>query len=219
MDPVAAIVLGGSALLIGLALLALFGRAHRSRLIAAWVAMVGFAFFASFVFWKRVQLRRSADPVYYDLPSGPGPQRVELFKCGLAPGYRVRLVRRKDRAFDPDLNAKLAPCGFNIALCEKLVLYQHTFDSDGVIEFDSEYPDVALRYEAAPESRPLLEAAAVEVRCPSGFHQAMGQWLEMLNSRLTFFLGGLILAGLGASVQRRKLRSQASAGKPAAPAS
>src|SRR5215510_364245 len=100
MDPVAAIVVGASVLFVGLALLALLGRPHRSRLIAAWVAMVGFAFLASFIFWKRVQLRQSADPMYYDLPSGPGPQKVTLFKRGLAPGYRVRLVRRSDRTFD-----------------------------------------------------------------------------------------------------------------------
>jgi hypothetical protein len=217
MDPVAAVVLGACALFIGFTLLAMFGRPHRSRLFAAWVAMVGFAFLASFIFWKRYQLRMSADPVYYDLQTTPGPHKLVLAKPGLSPGYRIRLVRRADRTFDPDLFAKLGSCQWGITSCEKLALSHHTFEQDGVIECDSEYPDVVLQYEAAPETRKFLEEAAVQVGCPSGFHKSMAQGLQMLNSRLTFFLAGLVLAGFGASVQRRKLRIRPPAGTPPSP--
>jgi len=219
MDPVAAIVLGTSALFVGFTLLALLGRAHRSRLVAAWVAMVGFAFFASFCFWKRDQLRRSAVPVYCELPSSPGPHQVTLDKPGASPGYRIRIVRRSDRTFDQELKAKLVPCGWKITICEKLALSMYTFVEDDVIEFDSEYPDVVLRYESLPGMQPLLDAAAIEVTCPTGFRKPMGQWLATLNSRIAFFLGALVLAGLGASVQRRKLRAQAPASKPEPPTS
>jgi hypothetical protein len=214
MDPVAAVVLGACALFVGSTLLAMFGRPHRNLLVAAWVAMVGFAFLASFIFWKRVQLGRSADVIYVDLAGSPGSRRVTLAKPGLSPGYRVRLVRRSDRTFDKELFAKLGSCNWRIPVCEKLVLTEHTFDPEGILEFLSEYPDVVLQYEASPETQKFLDAAAIELRCPSGFHKALAQWLQMLNSRLTFFLGGLVLAGLGASVQRRKLRIQARAGNP-----
>jgi hypothetical protein len=219
MDPLAAVVLGGCALFIGLALLALLGRAGRSRLIAARVAMVGFVGLASFSFWKGIQLRRSAGPVYYDLPAAPGTHRVTLAKPGLSPGYRVKIVRRKDRAFDKALAAKLAPCHWSIAVCENLVLSVHQFDEDDVIEFKSEYDDVVLVYEATPETQPVLESALVELRCPADFQKTMAQWRSMLNSRMVFFLAGLILAGLGASVQRRKLAARAAAGNPRPPPS
>jgi hypothetical protein len=219
MDPVAAVVLAACALFIGFTLLAMIGRPRRSRLIAAWVAMVGFAFLASFIFWKRVQLRLSADPVYYDLQAAPGPHQVVLVKPGLSPGYRIRLVRRADRTFDKDLRAKLDPCQWEIPICEKLVLSRHTFDQDGVIEFLSEYSDVVLQYDATPETQKFLEGAAVELRCPSGFHKSLAQWMQMLNVRLTFFLAALVLAGLGASVQRRKLRALPPAGNPPSPPS
>jgi len=218
MDPMVAVIWGACALFFGFALLALFGRPVRSRVIAARAAMVGFACLASFCFWKGFQLRRSAGPVYYDLPSAPGDHRVTLAKQGLSPGYRVRLVRRTDRAFDKDLSAKLAPCGWSITVCEKLALSVYRFEND-VIEFDSELPDVNLAYKSVPEMQPLLEAAAVELRCPSAFHKPMAQWLSVLNSRIAFFLGGLVLAALGASVQRRKLRAQATAGNSGGPTS
>jgi hypothetical protein len=223
MDPVAAVVLCACALYIGLALLALLGRAGRSRLVAAWVAMVGFACLASFSFWKGIQLRRSAGPVYYDLPAAPGPHRVTLTKPGLSPGYRVKIVRRKDRTYDPELSAKLAPCAWRIPFCEKLALgvhrFVHGFGVEDVIEFNSEYDDVVLVYDATPETQPVLETALVELRCPADFHKTMAQWRSMLNSRMAFFLGGLILAGLGASVQRRKLAARAVPGDPRPPAS
>jgi hypothetical protein len=216
MDPVAAVVLGASALFIGVALLALFGRASRSWLIAAWAAMVGFAFLASFCFWKGIQLRQSAGPVYYDLPSAPGNHRVTLNKPGLSSGYRVKLVRRKDRTFEKELSAKLVPCDWKIDVCERLAWSRHSFQED-VIEFESEYPDVVLQYDSTPETQALLETAAVELRCPAAFHKSLAQWASMLNSRVAFFLGGLVLAGLGASVQRRKLRAAGTAVKPSPP--
>jgi hypothetical protein len=207
MDPLAALVLCTSALFAGLALLALLGRADRSRLIAAWVAMVGFAGFASFCFWKGIQLQQSVIPVYYEFPaSPPGPQKLTLHKPGLSPGYRVRPVTREDRRFDKDLHGKLnAPFG-GINICEKMALSRHRFDPQGVLEFESEYSTVVFQYEATAENRPLLEQAALEVTCPTGFHKYMAQGLTTLKLRTASFLGGLLLAGLGASAQRRKLR-------------
>jgi len=139
--------------------------------------MVGFALFAAACFWRRVQLRQSAGPVYYELPATPGPQRLTLHKPGLSPGYLVRLVRRTDRSFEKALNAQLCLCRGRIVICENLALTMHTFDPDGIIEFDSEYSDVVLAYEASPEGQSLLETAAVEVRCPSVFQKPMGSRL------------------------------------------
>ena len=177
--------------------------------------MIGFAFFATFCFGKGALLRQSAGPVYYELSAAPGPHKLTLEKPGLSPGYRVRLVRRADRNFDQNLSAQLSRCEWRIDKCEKLALSRHTFDPNGVIEFESEYPDLVLQYESVPEVQSLLEAAAVELKCPAGFLPSIGHLSAELNLRRSFFLGALILAGLGAWVQRRKLRAARHAGKTA----
>ena len=207
IEPLAAVVLIVSALFISIALLGLLGRGDRIRLSASRVAMVGFASFGAFCFWREVQLRQSAGPVYYELAASPGPHRLILFKPGLSPGYRVQLVRRADRTFDKDLSAQLSPCQWRVLKCEKLALTRHTFDADGVMEFDSEYSDVVLEYDATPEVRSLLEGTAIAVRCPAAFEKPMENGQASLNRWMAFFLSGLVLAGLGVSVQRRKLRA------------
>jgi hypothetical protein len=207
MTAAGGVVLAVHALLLGSALLALLGRADRSRLIVAWVAMVGFAAFASFWFWEGVQLRRSVGPVTYDLRSASeGPQKVTLYRTGVVPGYRGRLVRRKDRSFDKELGAKLGIWSWKISICENLALKRITFDQDGVFEFESELSDVVLQYEATPETRPLLEEVVLELTCPGGFRKGMAQQASFLNSRMGMDIVGLLLAAVGAGVQRRKMR-------------
>ena len=206
------LVLAASACLLGLALLALLGRAGRSRLVAAWVAMMGFAGLASFCLGRGVQLKQSAGPLYYDLPAAPaGPHKVTLSRPGLSPGYRGRLVHRKDRSFDKDLFAKLAGCNWRIPICEKLILSVRTFDRDGVFEFESEYPDLVLQYEVTPEIRPLLDEVVLELSCPAGFRETMARGLGTLKLFMALYLGGLLLAALGARSQRRQLRLQKAA--------
>jgi len=207
MGVAAAVVMAASALFVGLALLALLGRGARPRLAGAWIAMVGFAGLAAFCFWRGVELRKSAAPVYHDLPSGPGEQQVTLVKSAVSPGYRVRLVRRDGRTFDPELSEKLRDGHFRITVGSEQSPFCHVFDREGVLEFDSDLPSVALRFDAAPALKPSLDAAAVELRVLPGAMKGLEQARSTLSFRTAFFLGGLLLAGLAASTQRRKLRT------------
>jgi len=201
------VVLILSVLFLGLALLGLLGRADRSRLTAAWVAMAGFAVLATFCCWEGIQLNRSASPVYYELRTMPGDQQqLTLYRRGSAPGYRGRLVHRKDHSFDKDLIAKLAACSWRIGICERLELSEHTFNQDGVFEFESEYPDVVLRYEVTPQTRPILEGVALELSCPVGFHTVIAQHSGALKVLISIYIGGLLLSAFGVGVQRRKMR-------------
>lgn len=207
MGGAAALVIAASAGFVGLALLALLGRGARHRLVGAWIAMVGFAGLAAFCFWRSVELRKSAAPVYHDLPSGTGEQRVMLVKSAVSPGYRVRLVRREDRTFDRELSEKLRDGHFRITVGPEQSPFCHVFDGEGVLEFDSDLPSVALRFDAAPALKPLLDAAAVELRVPVGAMKGLEQARSTLSFRTAFFLGGLLLAGLAASTQRRKRKA------------
>ncbi|HZE99276.1 MAG TPA: hypothetical protein VE981_19890 [Planctomycetota bacterium] len=207
MEGAGTLVLAASAILLGLALLALLGPAHPSRLAAAWIAMVGFVGLASFSFWRGYQLKQSAVPVSYDLPSDPpGPHRLTLYRRGLCPGYRCRLLRRSDHRFDPDLLSKLRLCDWRITKCEHLTLSKHRFDSDGVLEFGSELSEVVLCYETTPEVQRLLSETVLELRGPAGFQKVIAQGLAMSQTAMAVYLGGLLLAAVGAGAQRRRLR-------------
>lgn len=209
MNLSAAAVLGASALFLGLALLALMGGARRARLVLAWTAMAGFAGLALLSFWQGILLRQSASPEYYDLPaSPPGPHRVTLSRPGASPGYRARLVTRSDRRFEQDRLGKLEASGWRVMTCEHLVMSRFTFDPEGVMEFESEMPEVVLEYEVAAETGPLLENTVLEVTCPTSFRAAIGPGLAVIKLRMAFFLAGLLVSAWGASSQRRRLRAQ-----------
>ena len=207
MNPAAEPVLIAGVCLLGLSLLALFGRAHPTRRLAAWVAMIGFAGLASYASWLGVQWTRCATPAYYDLPgSPPGPHRVTLLRRGVSPGYRGRLVRRSDRRFDPDRFRELRSCHWRIDKCEKLVLTRHTFDDAGVLEFESDYDELVLQYDGSPEMAPLLGETVLELTCPQDFRKFIPQGRVTSRASMGIYLGALLLAAVGAGVQRRRLQ-------------
>jgi hypothetical protein len=208
VNPAGEAVLVASVLFLGLSLLGLLGRAHRSNLIAAWVAMAGFAGLASFCFWQGVELKRSAGPAIYPIPTDPpGSHSIMIQKLGVGPGFRCRLVSKKDGSFDPTVIPRLDACRFRIPFCINMALGEvHAFDSDGGMELKSGVSAIGLKYETTPETIPLLQQLVVEVTCPPGFQKVILEGPRTLNNFKWIYVGGLFLATFGAGNQRRRMR-------------
>jgi hypothetical protein len=200
-----------SLLFVALALSAHVRTPSRSALVSAWVAMAGFAALALLSFWRSHELRSSWGPVYYDLPVEPsGPHHVALRKLGVSTGLRGRLVRKDDLTkpapFTPEQDQA---CRWNVAW---------TPQTDREVSFNLE--DVAsfphlLDYQVTEQTKPLLSSVALEVRCSLKFRETITVGTQTLRTFMVGFLVGLIVAAMGASAQRRRMRAQA----PPAPVS
>jgi hypothetical protein len=201
------LLLGAGVLFLGIALLGICGCPDRSRLIAAWVALAGFAGLVLIWGWSTLQLKLAVIPVYYNLPSGPtDSQTIRIRRPGCSSGFRGQIVRRKDRTFDWQLYQQLISCDWKITICEDLVLSHHTCGRNGVIEFASKYDEVSLQYQVNQRTRPLLAEAVLEVTCPEDFRSGVTGVLHMTELMLGLHVGGMLLAALGITLQRRRIR-------------
>jgi hypothetical protein len=189
---------------VALALSAHVRAPSRAALISAWVAMAGFAALALFSFWRSNELRASWGPVYYDLPVEPlGPHHVSLRKLGVSTGLRGRLVRKDDLTKPAPLTPEQdQACRWNVAW--KPQEQEVSFNLEDVASFPH-----LLDYQVTEQTRPLLSQVALEVRCSLRFRETITVGSQTLRTFMIGFLLGLIVAAMGASAQRRRIRAQA----------
>lgn len=213
------LVLAAWMVFTGLALRALLRPPSRPALVSAWVAMGGFALLAMYSFWRVHELRSSWGPIYYDLPvDPPGPHHVALRKLGLSPGLRGRLVRKDDlktpAPFTPEQDQA---CRWNVDWMPRHLHETGCTCAEREVSFNLEdlgsFPHL-LDYQVTEQTKPLLSQAALEVRCSLRFRETITVGSQTLRTFTIGFLVGLILAAMGASSQRRRLRTAAPIGPP-----
>lgn len=196
------------AVCVGLALAAWIGPGSRTRLTLAWISMVGFAGLASYSFWRGYELRRSGAPAFIELPGVPGDQRVTIPRAGIAPGYRLQLVNRQGQNLEREAALKVSACNWTITTCEHLEYrIQRPFETESFFDFESECPDIVLRYTVPVGAGPLLADVMIKTGCPPGFRKVIEQGWSSARFFAAMFMGGLFFAAFGARAQRRKLRA------------